>query len=124
MAQFKEILVFGTAHFLSDVYGKKFYGTFEGDVNGTAARAIKANQDNLGQSIDGTYIKDATVDGNVVTFTKGNGSTFSISTQDTHVNVIDSLASTSTTDALSANMGRVLEGEIDTLRVAATWSTY
>ena len=124
MAQFKEILVFGTARFLSDVHGKKFYGTFEGDVTGNAGSAIKARQDALGQSIDGTYIKNVEVDGSVVTFTKGNGSTFSITTQDTHVPVIDNLTSTDTESALSANMGRVLENEVTVLRDAATWQMY
>lgn len=124
MAQFKEILVFGTARFLSDAYGKTFHGTFDGDVTGNAGSAIKARQDALGQSIDGTYIKNVEVDGPVVTFTKGNGSTFTITTQDTHVDVIDNLTSTDTEAALSANQGRVLEGEVTELRDAATWQTY
>lgn len=127
MQQFKEILVFGEARFLDTVYGKKFVGTFKGDLEGTASAAIKARQDILGQSIDGTYIKNATARGNIVTFEKGNGSTFTITTQGGGgggVEVIDELTSTDPNSALSANMGRVLDEKIMPLEDSATWVTY
>lgn len=53
---------------------------------GSAGSATKATQDSGGNTINSTYIKNASVSGKVVTFTKGNGSTFSITTQDTDTN--------------------------------------
>ncbi len=49
----------------------------------TTATAVKAVADNAGQQIDSTYIKDSSVSGRTITFTKGNGDTFSLQTQDT-----------------------------------------
>ena len=49
----------------------------------TATYATKAGQDSQGQAINSTYIKNVSVNGKTVTFTKGNGSTFSVTTQDT-----------------------------------------
>ncbi len=123
MSQFKEILVFGDSRFLGDVYAKKFIGVFEGDINGNADTAIKARQDILGNPIS-TYIRSAEADAQQIVFTRGDGSTFSVTTQDIQTEVIDNLESTSTTAALSANMGRVLEEEVSELRTAATWSIY
>ena len=51
----------------------------------TTATAAGAVNDGLGQEIDTNYIKNVTVDGQVVTFTRGDGSTFSIITQDTNI---------------------------------------
>lgn len=48
-----------------------------------ADSATKATQDSAGQQIDSTYIKSASVDGKVITFTRGDGTTFKITTQDT-----------------------------------------
>ena len=117
MAQFKELLVFGTTRVLDNVYAKKFIG----DIEGNADTASKATNDILGQKIDETYIKNASVDGTSVTFTKGNGSTFSINTQDTHVDVVDNLTTQDATKALSANQGYVLDGRVAALETAATW---
>jgi ribosomal protein L21 len=55
-------------------------------TSGTAAAATKATNDSANQQINTTYIKNATVSGKVVTFTKGDNSTFSITTQDTDNN--------------------------------------
>jgi hypothetical protein len=52
-----------------------------GKLNSTAT-AVAANKDNKNQVIDSTYIKNASVNGRTVTFTKGDGSTFTITTQD------------------------------------------
>lgn len=52
--------------------------------NGNAVSATKATQDSAGQQINTTYIKNASVSGKTITFTKGNGSTFAINTQDTN----------------------------------------
>lgn len=52
--------------------------------SGNAASATKATQDSRGQQIDSTYIKGLSVNGRVITYTRGNGSTGTITTQDTN----------------------------------------
>lgn len=121
MAQFKELLVFGTTRILDNVYAKKFVGDIEGDITGNADTATQASKDMLGQDISETYIKGASVDGTTLTLTKGDGSTFSIETQDTHVDVVDDLLTEDATKALSANQGVVLAGRVAALESAATW---
>ena len=54
----------------------------------TTGTAYKAANDEREQKIDSTYIKNVTVDGQIVTFTKGDGSTFSIMTQDTKIDTL------------------------------------
>ena len=117
MAQFKELLVFGTTRVLDNVYAKNFVG----NIIGNADTATKATQDALGQLITSTYIKNASVSGKVVTFTKGDGSTFSFETQDTHVAVADDLLTADATAALSANQGVILAGRVSDLESAANW---
>lgn len=55
--------------------------TVDGSLNGTASKAI---QDNRGQTIDATYINGLSVSGRTITYTKGDGSTGTITTQDTN----------------------------------------
>lgn len=50
----------------------------------TADSATKATQDSAGQQINTTYIKSLSVNGRTITYTKGNGSTGTITTQDTN----------------------------------------
>lgn len=50
----------------------------------TADSATKATQDGVGQQINSTYIKSLSVNGRTITYTKGNGSTGTITTQDTN----------------------------------------
>lgn len=50
----------------------------------TAESATKATQDSAGQQINTTYIKALSVNGRTITYTKGNGSTGTITTQDTN----------------------------------------
>ena len=50
---------------------------------GQADTATKAFQDSMGQQINMTYIKGLSVSGRVITYTKGNGDTGTITTQDT-----------------------------------------
>lgn len=52
--------------------------------SGNAATATKSTQDSRGQQIDSTYIKGLSVSGRVITYTRGNGSTGTITTQDTN----------------------------------------
>ena len=51
---------------------------------GNAATATKATKDSAGQQINTTYIKGLAVSGRTITYTKGNGSTGTITTQDTN----------------------------------------
>lgn len=50
----------------------------------TADSATKATQDSAGNNINATYIKNLSVNGRTITFTKGNGTTGTIVTQDTN----------------------------------------
>lgn len=50
----------------------------------TAKSATKATQDSAGQQINSTYIKSLSVNGRTITYTKGNGTTGTITTQDTN----------------------------------------
>ena len=52
--------------------------------SGSCASATKATQDSAGQQINSTYIKSLSVNGRTITYTKGNGSTDTITTQDTN----------------------------------------
>ena len=58
-------------------------GGITASLNGNASSATKATQDSAGQQINTTYIKNVSVNGRTITFTRGNGTTFSITTQDT-----------------------------------------
>ena len=50
----------------------------------TADSATKATQDSAGNNINATYIKNLSVSGRTITFTKGDGTTGTITTQDTN----------------------------------------
>lgn len=50
----------------------------------TADSATKATQDSAGQQINSTYIKSLSVNGRTITYTRGNGTTGTITTQDTN----------------------------------------
>ena len=49
----------------------------------TADTAGSATNDSSGNNINATYIKSVSVNGRTITFTRGNGTTFTIVTQDT-----------------------------------------
>ena len=51
-----------------------------------ATNATKATQDSAGQQINTTYIKDLSVSGKTITYTRGNNTTGTITTQDTTYN--------------------------------------
>lgn len=54
------------------------------DKTSTASSAMKATQDSAGQQINTTYIKGLSVLGKTITYTKGDGTTGTITTQDTN----------------------------------------
>lgn len=121
MAQFKELLVFGTTKVLDTVYAKRFVGRFEGEIKGNAETATKASQDALGQNIANTYVSGISTEGTTITITKGDGTTSTINTQDTHVELADDLTTDDATKALTASQGVELKSQIDTLKSASTW---
>ena len=53
---------------------------FEADADSTA---LKATQDGLGNTIASTYVKGLSASGTTITVTKGDGTTSTITTQDT-----------------------------------------
>lgn len=53
-----------------------------GSCTGNAATATKATKDSAGQQINTTYIKGLSVSGRTITYTKGDGTTGTITTQD------------------------------------------
>lgn len=118
MAQFKELLVFGTTRILDNVYAKKFIGNLEG----TADKAIA---DKNGKDIT-EYVASISGDGNSTTivYTLGDGSTASFVTQDTHVPLVNNLSSTATDSALTAAQGKELKDQLDTATSALTWGTF
>lgn len=121
MAQFKELLVFGTTKVLDTVYAKRFVGRFEGEIKGNAETATKASQDALGQNIASTYVSGISTEGTTITITKGDGTTSTINTQDTHVELVDDLTTDDATKALTASQGVELKSQIDSLKSASTW---
>ena len=63
-------------------------------VTGTVPAATKATQDSAGQAINTTYIKDLSVSGKVITFTRGDNTTGTITTQDTNTTYSNMTAAT------------------------------
>ena len=80
-----------------------------------ATSASKATSDSVGQQINTTYIKGLSVSGKVITYTKGDGTTGTITTQDNNTwrGIQNVLTSDSTSDSLSAAQGKVLKGLVD-----------
>lgn len=97
MAQLKDLIVTGASRFLGNIYGT---------LKGNADTATKATQDSAGQQINTTYIKGLSVNGKTVTYTKGNGSTGTITTKDTTY----SNATTSAAGLMSAADKKSLDG--------------
>ena len=87
-----------------------------------ATSAGKATNDSAGQQINTTYIKGLSVSGKVITYTKGDGTTGTITTQDTDTwrGIQNVLTSDSTTESLSAAQGKVLKGLVDSKSDKAT----
>ncbi len=72
-------------------------------------------------------IKSLSISGKVITYTKGDDSTGTITTQDTNTwrGIVDNLTSTSTTESLSANQGKVLNDKFASyLTTASAAETY
>ena len=82
--------------------------------------SIYLDDTNLARIVDGSL--DATT--GVATFSRDDSTTFTLdlsSLLDTTVNVIDNLTSTDNTAALSANMGKNLQDQLDALTTTTEW---
>ncbi len=97
--------------------GTATYATNSGTAS-YASNSAKATSDSEGNNINTTYLKNATVSGKVITFTKGNGSTFSITTQDNNTDT----KVTQTATTASANYPLLLAPSGTT--ATATTTTY
>lgn len=79
--------------------------------NANAANtATTATQDSAGQQINTTYIKGLSVSGTTVTYTKGDGSTGTITTQDTNTTYSTGTASISGLTKLYTGTGTATDG--------------
>ena len=101
--------VFDTGVYLDTTAGVLTAGTFKGKLTGNADSATKATQDSAGQQINTTYIKALSVSGKTITNTKGDGTTGTITTQDTNTDThhqaknIVGASTTATANATSSN---------------------
>ena len=81
-----------------------------GGAANSALTATKATQDSAGQQINTTYIKGLSVSGRTITYTKGNGTTGTITTQDTNTTYSTGTASTSGLTKLYTGTGTATDG--------------
>ena len=85
---------------------------------GSASSATKATQDSSSQTITSTYIKSLSVSGRTITFTRGNNTTGSITTQDTNTTYSVGTSTYSGTTKLYTTTGRNTDG---TMTQKAIW---
>ena len=90
----------GTVHF-----GKQVYANVAGSLSGNASSATKATQDSAGQQINSTYIKNLSASGRTITYTRGDGTTGTITTQDTNTNTTYKLTKSGSTITLTGSDG-------------------
>ena len=76
-------LIKDTNIYLDSTDGKLVATTFQGALSGNATSATSATNDSSSQKITSTYIKGLSASGQTVTYTKGDGTTATITTQDT-----------------------------------------
>jgi len=91
-----------------DISSSTWHRLAEGDSNGAAISAniaTRATQDSSGQQIDSTYIKNLSVSGRTITYTRGNGTTGAITTQDTNTNTTYTLTKSGYTITLNGSDG-------------------
>jgi hypothetical protein len=81
-----------------------------GNFSGKASTATKATQDSAGQQINTTYIKGLSVSGKTITYTKGDGTTGTITTQDTNTTYSVGTASALGLTKLYTNTGTATDG--------------
>ena len=90
----------------------------------SAGSATKATQDSAGQQINTTYIKRLSVNGKVITYIKGDGTTGTITTQDTNTTYSNMTGATSSAAGKSGLVPAPAAGtQGKFLRGDGTWQT-
>jgi len=133
-ANAKTITLDNTAHLsgLEKVTATSFVGNVTGNVTGNcsgssgsctgnAATATKATKDSAGQQINTTYIKALSVNGKVITYTKGDDTTGTITTQDTNTTYSNFVKSGSGAKAGLVPAPSTTAGTTHYLREDGTW---
>lgn len=92
-------------------------------ITGNAGSADKATNDAKDQQIDATYIKSLSANGKVITITKGDGTTSTISTQDTVNNVFGKVVAGGSTIAADAAVDTLTIEAGDNINIAADTTT-
>ena len=77
------------------------------DANKSVKSATSATNDSKNQAITG-YIRGLSISGKTITVTKGDGTTSTLTTQDTWRGIQNNLTSTATDQSLSAAQGKIL----------------
>ena len=96
-----------------------------GNVNNTAdsaktvLKATSATNDSAGNVINTTYIKGLSVSGKVITYTKGDGTTATITTQDTNTTYATGTATASGITKLYTGTGTNTDGTITQAAISA-----
>ena len=99
-------------------------GGFKGALTGNASTATKATQDSAGQQINTTYIKGLSVSGKTITYTKGDGTTGTITTQDTNTTYSNMTAATADAAGKAGLVPAPAAGkQASFLRGDGTWAT-
>ena len=80
------------------------------NISGNAGTATKATQDSAGQQINTTYIKGLSVSGKTITYTKGDGTKGTITTQDTNTTYSTGTASALGLTKLYTGTGTATDG--------------
>lgn len=94
-----------------------------GSCTGNAATATKATQDSAGNNINTTYIKALSVSGRTITYTKGNGTTGTITTQDNNTTYSNFVKSGSSAAAGLVPKPSTTAGTSKYLREDCSWQT-
>jgi len=116
MAQLGNLIVNGAARILGDlkVKGEVAASSFIGNLKG---QADKATKDSKNQDISATYIKGLSANGRTVTYTKGDGTTGTITTQDTNTTYSTGTASTAGLTKLYTGAGSATDGTMTQLSI-------
>ena len=98
--------------------------TFVGALSGNASTATKATQDSAGQQINTTYIKGLSVSGKTITYTKGDGTTGTITTQDTNTTYSVGTASALGLTKLYTGTGTATDGTMTQAAISTALTSH
>ena len=89
---------------------------------GSASSATKATQDSSNQTITSTYIKSLSVSGRTITYTRGDNTSGSITTQDTNTTYNVGTSTYSGTTKLYTTTGSNTDGTMTQKAITSTYS--